>query len=88
MLSLDNNLTLRLIMSLYIGSPASVDNIGQGIASTFLTTLKEFGFDHSIFKFSMSGGCDDGQLLVCKVKADLKLDSDIGINLGITLSDI
>ena len=57
MLSLDNNLTLRLIMSLYIGSPASVDNIGQGMASTISTTLKEFGFDRAIVKSSMSGGC-------------------------------
>jgi len=73
MLSLDDNLTLPLIMSLYIGSPASVDNTGQGMATTILTTLEEFGFDRAIVKSSMSGGCYDGQLLVCKVKTDLKL---------------
>ena len=67
MLSLDENLRLPLVMPLYIGSPASVNNTGQGMAETILKALNEFGFDAAMVNSRLSGGCYDGQLLICKV---------------------
>ena len=73
MLSLDDNLTLPLIMSVFVGSPASVNNTGQGMATTILKTLEGFGFDRAIVKSVLYGGCYDGQLLICKVMTFLKI---------------
>ena len=67
MLSLDENLALPLIMTLYIGSPASADNTGAGMAATILKALEEFGFDAAQLNSRLSGGCYDGQYLICKV---------------------
>ena len=67
MLSLDPDITLPLVMTLYIASPASVDNSGAGMADTIIRAFTEFGLDETVLNTRLHGGCYDGQLLICKV---------------------
>ena len=58
--SLDDDLTLPLKCSVYIGHPPSVDQTGRGTASTFLETMRGIGVTAADQRIQMNGMTKDG----------------------------
>ena len=67
MLSLDDDLTLPLVISLYLGHPPSLDAQGWGLGGDVLKVLKEFGLDSPSVLRGCRGMCYDGAYMHCNV---------------------
>ena len=58
--SLDDDVKLPLVRTVYIGHPAAIDQTGAGLAKTIIDTLTAMGFSRQQLRLSLKGGCIDG----------------------------
>ena len=68
--SLDNDASLPLVCTSYLGHFPSIDGAGAGLAETILKTLKKVGLTEADIRTGLKGANYDGALLytnVCSV---------------------
>ena len=66
--SIEQNYSIPLLCTSYIGHPASTDGTGIGTADTIIAALNSFGLDNTDLRAGLKGSSNDGAFLNTSVR--------------------